>query len=205
MSVLCLSRQFGAGGKTLGERLAKRLGWTFVYNDVLHQVAREAQVSLDWVEAVDKEAGDRLMRFISNLVPSDFVERHLGDKLHDFNEKRYREFLSQVIKRIADHGKVVILGRGSQFILADCPDAYRVLLVAAHQDRVKFMMEHYDLTRDKAERLVEKEQRRRNRFLASLGVEDPDDPSHYHLVLNTSLVSLDKAEEMIMGLVAGGG
>ena len=78
MSVLCISRQFGAGGKTLGQRLAKRLGWTFVYDEVLDEVAKEAKVSPEWVEAVDKEAGDWLMRFVNSLVASNFIERHLG-------------------------------------------------------------------------------------------------------------------------------
>ncbi|KMY66032.1 hypothetical protein AAU61_18875 [Desulfocarbo indianensis] len=202
MSVLCISRQFGAGGKTLGQRLAKRLGWTFVYNDILNLVANEAKVSLDWVEAVDKEAGDRLMRFVSGLVPSDFIERHLGENLHDFDERRYRRFLSMVIKRIADHGDAVMVGRGCQFILSDRPDAFRVLLVASHRDRVNFMMENYKLSQAKAESLVDREQRRRNRFILSLGVEKPDDPSHYHMALNTSLLGLGQAEDLIFNMVS---
>lgn len=203
MSVLCISRQFGAGGKTLGERLAKRLGWTFVYNDVLNQVAKEAKVSPEWVEAVDKEAGDWLMRFVTSLVPSDFIERHLGDNMHDFDEKRYRQFLTQVINNIADRGNAVIVGRGCQFILADRTEACKVLLVAKHADRIKFMMEHYKLDKKKAENLVEKEERRRNRFIESMGVERPDDACHYHMTLNTSQVSLEQAEELVFNLVSG--
>ena len=202
MSVLCISRQFGAGGKTLGKRLAKRLGWTFVYNDVLDEVAKEAKVSTEWVEAVEKEAGDWLMRFVNSLVASDFIERHLGDNLHDFDENRYRQFLGKVINTVADRGESVILGRGAQFILANRPDAYRVLLVAAYGDRIKFMMDHYGLSKEKAEYLVEKEVRRRNRFIESMGVEKPDDPCHYHMVLNTSLVSLEQAESLIFDMVS---
>jgi cytidylate kinase len=203
MSVLCISRQFGAGGKTLGERLAKRLGWTFVYNDVLNQVAKEAQVSPEWVGAVDKEAGDWLMRFVTSLVPSDFIERHLGDNLHDFDEKRYRQFLTQVINNIADRGNAVIVGRGAQFILAGRPNAFKVLLVANHDDRIKFMMEHYSLSKEKAGSLVAKEERRRNRFIEGMGVQKPDDVCHYHLAINTSLVGLEQAEEMVFTLVTG--
>lgn len=201
MSVLCISRQFGAGGKTMGQRLAKRLGWTFVYNDVLIEVAKEAKVSTEWVEAVDKEAGDWLMRFVNKLVAKDFIERHLGDNLHDFDEDRYRKFLGKVINAVADRGNAVILGRGSQFFLANRADALRVLLVAEHEDRIKFMMDHYNLSKDKAGQLVEKEVKRRNRFVESMGVTKPDDPCHYHMVLNTSLLDLEQAEAMIMCMV----
>lgn len=202
MSVLCISRQFGAGGKTLGRRLAKRLGWTFVYDDVLDEVAKEAKVSPEWVEAVDKEAGDWLMRFVNSLVASNFIERHLGDNLHDFDEKRYRQFLGKVINSVADRGKAVVLGRGAQFFLAERPDAYRVFLVASYEDRIKFMMDHYNLSREKAEHLVEKEVRRRYRFIEGMGVQNPDDPCHYHLVVNTSLLDLDQSENLIFGMVS---
>lgn len=206
MAVISLSRQFGAGGKTLGQRLAKRLGYRFVYNDILDLVAQEAQVSLERVSAVDSEYGDRLMRWVENLVPADFVQRHLGENLRDFDEKKYREFLTQVIWRLAEAGDAVILGRGSQFVLAERADTVRVLLVAREADRVGFMMEHYRLDQAKAKRLVEKERRRRRRFLEGLRVEDPDNPHHYHLVINRSLVSLERAEEFVVELVneAGG-
>lgn len=201
MSVLCISRQFGAGGKTLGQRLARRLGWTFVFNDVLIEVAKEAKVSTEWVEAVDKEAGDWLMRFVSKLVASDFIERHLGENLHDFDEDRYRKFLGKVINAVAERGNAVILGRGAQFFLANRADALRVLLVADYEDRIKFMTDHYNLSKDRAAQLVDKEVRRRNRFVESLGVSKPDDPCHYHMVLNTSLVDLDQAETLVMCMV----
>jgi cytidylate kinase len=201
MAVISLSRQFGAGGKTLGQRLAGRLGYRFVYNDILDLVAEEAQVSLERVSAVDSEYGDRLMRWVENLVPADFVQRHLGENLRDFDEKKYRQFLTQIIWRLAEAGDVVILGRGSQFFLAERADTVRVLMVAREEDRVGFMMRHYDLTKQKAQRLVGKERRRRRRFLEGLQVADPDSPQHYHLVINRSLVSLERAEEMVVQLV----
>jgi len=201
MAVLSISRQFGAGGKTLGQRLAQRLGYQFVYKDVLQMVAEEAGVSTDWVEAVERGAGDRLMRLISTLVPSDFIERHLGEDKSDFDVRKYVTFLRRVIRRIADHGDAVILGRGSQFILADHPDTLRVLLVAELEDRVRFLMEHYHLDHTKARTLVDKEDRRRARFLAELHPGDPNDPSLYHMTLNMSEIGLEVGEALILELV----
>jgi len=201
MAVISISRQFGAGGKTIGERLARRLSWRFVFNDILDQVAKEAEVSLDWVSAVDESYGDRLMRLVETLVPSDFIQRHLGEGLRDFDEKRYRDFLAQVITRLADAGEMVILGRGSQFVLAERTDTLRVLLVASHDDRVGFMQKTYGMSQSEAERLVRKEERRRERFLATMKIREPDNPRHYHLVINRSLVSLEEAEELVLSLV----
>ena len=57
MSVITISRQFGAGGKTLGEMISKALGYTFVDDEIIYQVAKKGKVSTDWVKSIEKEAG----------------------------------------------------------------------------------------------------------------------------------------------------
>jgi len=57
MSVITISRQFGAGGKTLGEMVSEKLNYTFVDNDIIQMVAKQAKVSTNWVESIEKEAG----------------------------------------------------------------------------------------------------------------------------------------------------
>ena len=203
MAVLSISRQFGAGGKTLGQRVAQRLGYEFVEEGLLHKVAEEANVSVKWVEGVEREAGGHLMRFLSTLVPSSFIDRHLGESGSDFDEKRYVEFLTRIVKDLAAEDNVVILGRGSQFILRHDPGALRVLLVAERADRIKFMEDNYNMAPDKAEAMVNRESRKRERFLSNFYKGDPNDPSLYHMVLNTSLVPLDAAEEQITESVLG--
>ena len=203
MAVLSISRQFGAGGKTLGDRVSQRLGYEFVDEALLHRVAEEANVSVQWVEGVQREAGGRLMRILSSLVPSSFIDRHLGDSGSDFDEKRYVEFLTRIVQDLAAEDNVIILGRGGQFILRDDPNALRVLLVAERADRIKFMERIYGMTPDKAESMVNRESRKRERFLANFYKGDPNDPSLYHMVINTSLIPLEAAEEQIVELVLG--
>ncbi|MCF8033379.1 MAG: cytidylate kinase-like family protein [Desulfarculaceae bacterium] len=203
MAVLSISRQFGAGGKTLGQRVAQRLGYEFVDEGLLLKVAEEANVSIKWVEGVQREAGGRLMRILTSLVPSTFIDRHLGESGSDFDEKRYVEFLTRIILDLAEEDNVVLLGRGSQFILRQHPDTMRVLLVAERADRIKFMEGMYNMPPDKAEAMVTRESRKRERFLANFHKGDPNDPSLYHMVLNTSLVHLEAAEEQIAELVLG--
>ncbi|RJX34894.1 MAG: cytidylate kinase-like family protein [Desulfarculus sp.] len=201
MAILSISRQFGAGGKTLGGMVAESLGYQFVDEGLLQKVAEEANVSLRWVEGVEREAGGRLMRFLSTLVPSSFIDRHLGDSGQDFDERRYAAFLTKVIEDLAQANNVVILGRGSQFILAEHPEAVRVLLVAEYADRIKFLQRRYNLEQDKAEAVVNRETRKRERFLRNFYQGDPNNPSLYHMALNTSLIPLEAARDQICDLV----
>ncbi|MBW2618645.1 MAG: cytidylate kinase-like family protein, partial [Deltaproteobacteria bacterium] len=192
MAVVSISRQYGAGGKTLALRLARKLGYQFIDRGILAKVAQEANVSVDWVEAVEKEPGS-LMRLVSRVVSSDFIERHVGPESADFDDQKYHLYLKKVLTEIADEGDAVILGRGSQFILQDHPKTVRILLVGDMEARIGFLMENYDLSRSSAQDMIRREEKRRTAFLKNLGAGDSDAPDLYHLAINTSLVNLDWA------------
>ena len=201
MPVVTVSRQFGAGGHTLGNVVANRLGYQLVDRSLLQQVAEEANVSPRWVEAVEKEAGGLLMRICHMLVSSNFIERHLGSSGSDFDQKKYVAFITKIIQDLAEEGDVVIVGRGAQFILPDSEEIIKVLIVAELEDRIKFMMERYSLTQSQAEQMIRKEEKRRCSFLNLFDPRDPDEPDIYNLVLNTSHINLETAEDLVVQLV----
>ena len=202
MAVVTISRQFGAGGRTLGVNIAKKLGYQFIERQIIQNVAKEANVSVDWVESMEKEAGDWLLNMVSKMVSSRFIERLLADSASDFDEEKYLKFLQKVITELARSGDVVIVGQGAQFILDKNPEVIKVLLVASMSDRVEFMEKNYQLNKSRAEHLVSKECGRRAAFLARLDPRDPNDPSLYHVCLNTSQISLGNVEKMVIDLVS---
>lgn len=202
MAVITISRQFGAGGITLGNMIAGELGYTFADADIVKRIAVEANVSPHWVETVEKEAGGKLSRIISKMVSKPLVERILKDERGYIDEEMYLDYLILIIAQIADEGNVVILGRGSQYILDDHPDAYHILLINDAENRAKFMMEHYDLSRSKAEQVINREDKRRMNLYRKLGKSDYDDSSLYHLVLNMGKISLERAKKLACSLLA---
>lgn len=201
MPVVSISRQFGAGGRTLGQKVATRLGYQFVDQGLIDRVAEKADVSVEWVEAVEKEVGGKLMKIISSLVSSNFIERLLGDSASDFDEKKYIEFIKKVMHDIADQGEAVIIGRASQIILADNPEVVRVLLVAEMEDRIAFMMKRHNLDRIAANKAIAIGERKRSALLGVFGVTEPNDPTYYHVVINTTETPLKWAEDIICSMV----
>ena len=201
MAVITISRQFGAGGITLGKIIAESLGYTFADSDILQRVAKEANVSTHWVESFEKEAGSKLSRMISSMVSKRWLDRVLADERGYLDEQIYLDYLVLIIAQFADEGDVVILGRGSQYILNDHPDAVHILLVNEFENRVKFMMESYDMSRKKAERTVVNEDRRRVSLYKRLGKSDYENPQLYHLVLNMGRLDLETARDMVCSLV----
>ena len=203
MAVITISRQFGAGGKTLGKMIADRMGYTFADSDIIQEIAREANVSEHWVESFEKEAGTKLSRVISSMVSQRWIDRILKDEHGYLDERIYLDYLVLIIAKMADEGNVVILGRGSQYILNDHPDAFHVLLIDEIENRIRFMKEHYAMAEKQAARVVAAEDKRRWNLYSKLGKKDFDSPSLYHVVLNMSRFSLEKASQLVCDLVRG--
>ncbi len=95
----------------------------------------------------------------------------------------------------------MILGRGSQYILDDHPEAYHLLLIDEEQNRVKFLMEHYDLPERRARNFMLSEDKRRLNLFKKLGKKNYDHPELYHLVINMNRFSLESALKLIVSLV----
>ena len=205
MAVVTISRQFGARGWILAENLANRLNYHLVSREVINEMAREAKVSVDWIESVEKEAGGRLMRMVSKLVSSNYMDRYLGETRQDFNEDRYMEFLKELITRIASQDNVVILGRGCQFILPDSPSTIKVFLAADWKDRIDFIVETWEVSREEAEQVITNREKKWRAFLKRLDPHEPEDPGLYHLTLNMSHIDVEYTEDIIVGLVERAG
>lgn len=201
MSVITISRQYGAGGKTMGEMIAKKLGYAFLDHDLLQKVAEKAKVSKEWVQDMEKEAGGKLLKFINVLISKNQINRILDKNKGYIDEEIYVDTLNHVINRIADEGNAVILGRGSQYILKDCKDAYHVLLIAERADRIRFMEKHYQMSADQASQAVDSEDKRRINLYRKFGKQDYDQPGLYHLTLNMSKISLEKGCELVCDLL----
>ena len=201
MAVITISRQFGAGGITLGKMVAEKFGYIFADTEIIKMVAEMANVSTHFVETVEKEAGGKFSKFISKMVSKPLVDRILKDERGYIDEEIYLDYLVLIIAQMAEDGDAVILGRGSQYILNDHPDAYHFLLIDTFENRVQFMQKNYDLSHGRATQVVKNEDKRRFNLYKKLGKADYDNPDLYNLVLNMSRVSLDKACELICNLV----
>ena len=205
MAVITISRQFGAGGKTLGGHIAEKLGYTLIDEVLIEQVATEANVSPDWVKSFEREAGSNLLRYISGIQSfkkSYYVER-LTEQQGCIEGHIYVKLLHKIISRIAKEGDVVIIGRGGQYILQNQKDVYHVLMMAEMEKRVKFMETHYDLSPRQASTIVNKQSKARVNLYRYFGKKDYDSPSPYHIVLNMSKISMEKASDCVCKLIEG--
>ena len=200
MAVITISRQFGSGGKALGEKLAEALGYVFADSDIVTRIAQAANVSEAYVEHMEKETGGKFLWLISQLVSRSLVDKILGDERGYIDETIYLDYLVVLIAQLADEGNVVLMGRGSQYILRDHPDAIHLLLVDSLENRIRKVMERHGLTRKKAIQMVRDEDKRRTGLYKKIGKTDYDKAGVYDLAVNLGKVDADTALNMIVAL-----
>jgi cytidylate kinase len=202
MAVITISRQFGAGAMALGQRLADNYGYTLASREIVQGIADKAKVSTDFVLSVEKEAGTRLSRFMTRIISSrGMVNKILRDDSGYIDEKLYLDYLVLTVVQIADEGNAIIMGRGSQYILRTHPDAYHILLVDDLDNRVARVAKRENSSTEHAARIVAQQDKRRLSLYHQLGKQDFDNPSLYHLVLNMSRLSFEKALQLVVDLL----
>ena len=195
MAAITISRQFGAGGRTLGEKLCERFGFHLVDEFVIDELARKAKVKGDWLTAMEKEASSTLLSLISSIVSSGRFLWTPTAPSEDFERKKYKDLLRRIMTAMANEGGYILLGRGSQFVLREHPKVFRILLVAEYEDRVKFMVRRYHLSEEEAKKIIKEKEAQRASVATNIFGADIDDPKFYHIVLNTSLIPFDWAVE----------
>jgi cytidylate kinase len=203
MAVITISRQFGAGGRSMGKMVAQRLNYLFEDDAVIQEIAKKANVSKSSVKGHEQSAGSLISRILSTIVDSSYMERLSGGKVGYLDEDIYVETLTEVITEFAQRDNVVLLGRASQYILQNTENAFHLLMVAEETDRINFIQKNYNLSPVKARQTVEQGDKRRRNLYSKFAKTGYDAPTLYHMCLNMSRISIDRAVDLVCKMIEG--
>jgi cytidylate kinase len=187
--VITVSRQPGSGGSLIAQGIAKRLGINVFDREIIQGVAESARMSSYLLETLDEKGLNLLDDWISTLVN----ERHLWPD-------QYLQHLMKVVGTIGKHGNAVVVGRGSNFILAQ-DHVKRVRVVSPLADRVRRVSQTYNVDFEEARRRITRTESNRRAFVRKYFNADIGNPEHYDLVINTGRLSLDAAVETVLAML----
>jgi cytidylate kinase len=179
MSAITISRQMGSQGDELALQVAQQLGWRLIQRNLINQAALAAGIPHMALADID-ELG------LLNLRPS---------------VKEWRAYQNQVesiIRYWADKGKTVIVGRGGQMALRGRPEVFHIRVVAPFELRVAQLQQEENISTESARARLEASAKMRARYLRRSYRVQIDDPSLYHLTLNTGLLGLSQAVNLVM-------
>ena len=196
--VITISRQYGSGGRLIGEKLAAELGIPFYDKELITMAAEQSGFSREIFEKMDERASSSLLYTLSvNPGMAGGLAGTLDLPLND------KVFIVQnnVIKQLADKGPCVIVGRCADYILRDYADCVNVYISSDMDDRIKRITEVYGLTMDNAEKEILKYDKRRNNYYNFYTHTKPGIAANYDLCINSGIIGLDAAVAVIKAYV----
>lgn len=196
--VVTIARGYGSGGGEIARLLAKKLGWYLFDRLVVTSVAHKLGISEDEAAAHDEHADSFVQRIIESMQfsgPIAIVPDVTNVVM--VNDKLYHNALQQELLAATDIGNVVIVGRGAQMLLASRRDVLRVLIVAPLEQRIEYVKRRENLDAVAARALIEQKDQERRRDIKDQYHHNPDDVQVYDLIINTSVLDLQSAVDLI--------
>ena len=193
---ISIGRQFGCGGRVIGQRLAEELGYDYFDKELLALAAKEIGFEPEVFEEVDEQPNTKSIfqsfgEFMSILNPTD---NYMSDD-HLFKVQ------SDVIRRLADERNCVMVGRCSDYILRDHPNCLSVFLHADLADRIKRVCARMPIEQDKARALIERNDKRRATYYNYYSNKTWGRAETYDLCLNVSRLGVEETVAAIIDYV----
>jgi cytidylate kinase-like protein len=197
MTVVTPSASYGAGGSHVGPRLADRLGVPFIDRVIPTSVAERLAVPLDDALAHDDAVRSAFERILMRFAPAAQAFSGAATPPEVIDERSFLRATEAVIRERCAEESGVILGRAAAVVLRDRPGALHVRLDGPPERRVAQAMELDGSDRETAERRMHETDRAREAYVQQFYGLDARDAALYHLVLDSTSLSLDSCVELI--------
>lgn len=194
-TVITISREFGSGGRSIGRAVAEKLGYKFYDQELIMQVAEESGLSKEIVEKYDEYATHK-NSFLYSIAVNAGGDAYGG--LSFANKVQIAQ--SNVIKAIAEKGNCVIVGRGADYILRDCPDALHVFIRADIRSRAERVVKLYGETDKKIEDRLRDKDTKRKVFYRSFTMREWGLCENYDISLDSAKIGIDKCVDIIVDI-----
>ena len=174
MAILTISREFGSGGKEIGRAVAESMGYEYVDKEIfLNEIKAKGHRWEEWARDLDEHC------------PTVWEK-------YDWTFRGFGALTQSIMLEHAVRDKVVIVGRGGNFVLKDIAHALSIRIIAPLEARIQRIMLRDSVDREMARLLAEKTDRDRACFLYAVYGKRWDDPTEYDFVFNTGMGSLDE-------------
>lgn len=195
--IYTIGREFGSGGKEVGEKLAERLGVKLYDKELLQQAAKESGFCEEIFENHDEKPTNSFLYSlvmdtysISGYSSAPFLDMPLNHKV----------FLAQfeTIKKIAAQEPCVIVGRCADYALSENPDCINVFIHADMEQRMKTVSKRLNITENKAKDIIQKKDKQRASYYNYYTSKKWGDSTSYHMTLDSGKLGIDGCVDMIL-------
>lgn len=190
--IITISREFGSGGRFIGEEVAKKLGIAYYDKNIINQIAEESGLSPDYIQE-SAELSPKKGIFAYALAGRDITGKSVEDMVYEAQRK--------VILELAEKEPCVIIGRNADFILKDRDDVLNVFIHGNMPEKTERICRLYNVSEKEAVKMMTDTDKRRMTNYNFYTDQKWEKASNYTLSLNSSQLGYDKCEEIIIKCV----
>ena len=187
--IITISREFGSGGRFIGEEVAKKLGVAYYDKDIIGKIAEQSGLSPEYIEE-NAELSPKKGLFAYAFSGRDITGKSVGDMVYEAQRK--------IIMEIAEKESCVIIGRNADFILKDRNDVLNVFIHGDMPEKTQRIIDLYNVEEKEAVKMMADTDKRRMTNYNFYTEQKWGKASNYTLCLNSSQLGYDRCERIIM-------
>lgn len=194
-TVITIGRQFGSAGREIGEKLAERFGIPCYDKELLSRAAKESGFCEEMIQNHDERPTNS---FLYNLVMDTYSFGYNASAFVDMPIS-HKVFLAQfdTIKKIADEGPCVIVGRCADYALDDNKNCIHLFIYGDEECKIKRIMQKYSLNEAKAKEMIQKKDKQRQSYYNYYSSKKWGHAESYDLCINSSVLGVDGTVDLI--------
>ena len=193
--VITISRQYGSGGRFVGQKLAEAFDIPFYDNEIINLAAKESGFAVKAFERAEEKATNSFLYSIAMGVGA-YSNQDFGYASLSIDD---RIFLAQssVIRKVAEEGPCVIVGRCADYVLKERDDVVNIFICANIDDRIRRAVEEYNIPKEKAAETILRQDKRRANYYNFHANEKWGNVNNYDLSIRTDFGGIDHAVKCI--------
>ncbi len=198
--IINLGRELGSGGRIIGKRVAEQLGIEFYDKRLIKLAAQQSGISAELFERVDEHSRRKTLSTLVSYLRNPFSGSEAASD-NVISAEALFEIQSDVIRKIAQRGSALFVGRCSDYILRDYPLSINVFVTASRADRIARIAALHSVDEQQAERMIERCDEQRADFYNFYGTGEWGHASSYHLCINSSLLGIEQTADYIVEFI----
>ena len=194
-TVITIGRQFGSAGREIGEKIADHFGIKCYDKELLSRAAKESGFCQEMLENHDERPTNS---FLYNLVMDTYSFGYNASSFVDMPIS-HKVFLAQfdTIKKIAEEGPCVIVGRCADYALSDFKNCIHLFIYGDEATKIKRISEKYNLSEQKAKEMIIKKDKQRQSYYNYYSSKKWGRADSYDLCINSSILGVDGTVKLI--------
>ena len=190
--IITISREFGSGGRFIGEEVAKKLGIAYYDKNVINEIAEKSGLSPEYIQE-NAELSPKKGLFAYAFSGRDITGKSVEDMVYEAQRN--------IILDLAEKEPCVIIGRNADYILKDRDDVLNVFIHGDMPEKIKRITGLYNVKEKEAVKMMADTDKRRRTNYNFYTDQNWGKASNYTLCLNSSQLGYDRCEMIIMECV----